>query len=125
MKKSKNLFMKLVMIVLIIASLTSCVSDTDESQSAVDDNQANEDKIILDVWHLWTTETDGNSIAYKKALEAYQKIHPEVEIRTDSTENEAYKAKLKTAFSVNEAPDVFLPGEQVSRNHWWMQDCWQ
>lgn len=92
----------------LLAMLTACGLDNNGTQSVVIQGDIPDDKIVLDVWHLWITEDDGNAIAFNKALEAYEKVHPEVEIREDSTENEAYKTKIKTAFSVNEAPDVFF-----------------
>lgn len=87
----------------ILIFLTACVPH--EEVPVVEPDSP---KVVLEVWHLWIAENDGNAVAFGKALEAYKAIHPEVEIRIDSTENEAYKTKLKTAFSANEAPDVFF-----------------
>lgn len=106
--KAKKRWLLLMMMSLLV--LTSCSEDSSNvyDQLTIVEEQETEDKITLDVWHLWITEDDGNSIAFAKALEAYEELHPEVEIRIDSTENEAYKTKLRTAFSSNEAPDVFF-----------------
>ncbi len=67
-----------------------------------------DEKITLNVWHLWTTDADANARSFNKALDLYKKEHPNVEILIDATENEAYKTKIKTAMAANEAPDVFF-----------------
>ncbi|MDF2614443.1 MAG: transporter substrate-binding protein [Clostridia bacterium] len=67
-----------------------------------------EEKVKLNVWHLWTTDADANAKSFMKVLEQYKAEHPNVEIEIDATENEAYKTKIKTAMAANEGPDVFF-----------------
>lgn len=107
---------------------TTTETTKEESKETSDDTtetatEVAED-VTLDVWHLWTTENDGNAVSFAKALEEYRADHPNVTVNIDATENEAYKTKIKTAISANEAPDVFflLGGVQVSHNHLLMQD---
>ena len=67
-----------------------------------------QEKKTLNVWHLWTTETDANAKSFNIVLKQWQELHPDVEVVIDATENEAYKTKLKTAMAANEVPDVFF-----------------
>jgi raffinose/stachyose/melibiose transport system substrate-binding protein len=67
-----------------------------------------EEKKTLNVWHLWTTESDANAKSFNIVLKEWQALHPDVEVVIDATENEAYKTKLKTAMAANEVPDVFF-----------------
>ncbi len=67
-----------------------------------------EGKKTLNVWHLWTTESDANAKSFNIVLKEWQALHPDVEVVIDATENEAYKTKLKTAMAANEVPDVFF-----------------
>lgn len=67
-----------------------------------------QEKKTLNVWHLWTTESDANAKSFNIVLKDWQALHPDVEVVIDATENEAYKTKLKTAMAANEVPDVFF-----------------
>jgi raffinose/stachyose/melibiose transport system substrate-binding protein len=67
-----------------------------------------EEKVKLNVWHLWTTDADANAKSFAKVLEQYKAEHPNVEVVIDASENEAYKTKIKTAMAANEGPDVFF-----------------
>lgn len=89
------------------ANDTTATTTTDDTKAA-DTTATSDEPITLDVWNIWTTESDGNAISFAKALEMYKADHPNVTVQIDSTENEAYKTKIKTAISANEAPDVFF-----------------
>ncbi len=67
-----------------------------------------QEKKTLNVWHLWTTESDANAKSFNIVLKQWQELHPDVEVVIDATESEAYKTKLKTAMAANEVPDVFF-----------------
>lgn len=107
MSPMMNGYKVISLLVMLTLILTSCNRDSD--RSLVESERASqEEQVVLDVWHLWITENDGNAIAFEKALKAYREANPTIEIRIDNSENEAYKTKIKTAISVNEAPDVFF-----------------
>ncbi|WP_105616754.1 extracellular solute-binding protein [Vallitalea okinawensis] len=116
-KKMKKLVALMLVFVLAI-SVVGCGSEEEsakagnkaktEDVSNSEGSSSTDEEITLDVWHLWTTESDGNAVSFAKALEMYKTEHPNVTINIDATENEAYKTKIKTAISANEAPDVFF-----------------
>ena len=53
-------------------------------------------------------ETDSQVMAWNKALEEYKETHPNVTVKEDKTDNEAYKTKLKTTLAAGSAPDGIL-----------------
>lgn len=67
-----------------------------------------QEKKTLNVWNLWTTESDANAKSFNIVLKQWQALHPDVDVVIDATENEAYKTKIKTAMAANEVPDVFF-----------------
>lgn len=106
------ILISLMFLAFLLASYMGGKQQTPQEEGIVSEDE----KIVLDVWHLWVGENDGNAIDFDKAVKAYEADHPGVEIRQDSTHNEAYKTKIKTALSANEAPDVFSLGEQALQN---------
>ncbi len=79
-----------------------------EAASGEQKEAASGEKVTLNVWHLWTTDSDANAKSFMKVFEQYKAEHPNVEVVIDASENEAYKTKLKTAMAANEGPDVFF-----------------
>ena len=68
------------------------------------------DKTVLKLWCI-ATESDANRPAYLKAIEEYEKAHPDVKIEMEAFENESYKTKLKAAMIGGDAedlPDIFF-----------------
>lgn len=99
---------KVLGILLVGAVLLSFIGCGLRDKNASKSNSESSEAITLTVWHLWTTEADGNAVSFSKALELYKREHPNVTVEIDATENEAYKTKIKTAMATNEAPDIFF-----------------
>lgn len=71
-------------------------------------NVENKEKVTLTMWHIWSqTSNDANGKILKDTIEEWNKDNPNVQIKVEAVENERYKAKIKTAFAVNELPDIF------------------
>jgi raffinose/stachyose/melibiose transport system substrate-binding protein len=64
-------------------------------------------KTTLTLWNI-ATESDSFHTPYLKAIEDYEKSHPDVKIVQESFENESYKTKIKAAVAANELPDIFF-----------------
>ena len=65
---------------------------------------------VLKLWCI-ATESDANRPAYLKAIEEYEKAHPDVKIEMEAFENESYKTKLKAAMiggDADDLPDIFF-----------------
>lgn len=102
----------LVLLSLFITlGLAACGAPKNDSASSLTSQNVTSPEatqVTLDVWHVWTTVGDGNAVAFKKVLAAYEADHPNVTINALGNENEAYKSLIRTAMSANEIPDVFF-----------------
>lgn len=74
---------------------------------AKSNNGDSQEEIELTFWHIWGAETDASYGAVKKVIADFQKEYPHIKIKEDTTENEAYKTKIKASAAANELPDVF------------------
>lgn len=81
------------------ASSQSSAQSNPASVPAESSSQASGEKIKLNLWHQWTTDTDAMRIATDKAVKDYMAEHQNVEIETHMLENEAYKTKISTEFA--------------------------
>ena len=94
MKKRLALLMALVMVFSLC-----CVSAP--SAFAADD-------VTLTLWSI-ATESDSSHQAFVDGIAAFEAEHPGVKIEHVTTENEAYKTKIKAAMSSGEGlPDIFF-----------------
>ena len=67
-----------------------------------------EEEITLQLWSI-ATESDSSHQTYVDAIAAYEAEHPGIKIEHTSTENNAYKTKIKAAMSSGEElPDIFF-----------------
>lgn len=88
-------------ILIFLVNLSSCSLD---NANKID----NKEKITLTMWHIWSqTSNDANGKVLKDTIEEWNRANPYVQIKVEAVENERYKAKIKTAFAVNELPDIF------------------
>lgn len=65
------------------------------------------ESIELSISHIMVNESDSQVKAWNKALEEYKETHPDITIKEDKADNDAYKTKLKTTLAAGSAPDVF------------------
>jgi len=67
-----------------------------------------DDEVTLTLWSI-ATESDSSHQAFVDAIAAFEAEHPGVKIEHVTTENEAYKTKIKAAMSSGEGlPDIFF-----------------
>ncbi len=87
--------------VIFLFNLSGC-------SSSYKSDTENKEKITLTMWHIWSqTSNDANGKILQDTVEEWNKENPNVQIKVEAVENERYKAKIKTAFAVNELPDIF------------------
>ena len=101
MNKGLKKITALAAAVVLASGLMACSSG---SKGAKDNGK---DKITLKLWHIWTSASDSNKQNLEAAVKEWNDANPNVQIQAEGTENEAYKTKIKTAISANEAPDIF------------------
>ncbi|SKA74283.1 raffinose/stachyose/melibiose transport system substrate-binding protein [Clostridium sp. USBA 49] len=92
----------LLLTVALSSSLSACGKKEDNAS-----NSGGNQKITLKLWHIWTSDSDSNKQNLEAAVKEWNDANPNVQIEAEGTENEAYKTKIKTAISANEAPDIF------------------
>ena len=88
-------------------SLTACGnSSSGEAEKGESDSDTDE-QIELTLGHIYVDASNGQTVAWEKALNEYRELHPNVTIKEDKADNDAYKTKLKTTLAAGSAPDVF------------------
>ena len=91
----------------MVVSLAACGSEGGADPQKKETDNGDAKGVELTVSHIMVNETDSQVLAWNKALEEYKKTHPDVTVKEDKTDNEAYKTKLKTTLAAGSAPDVF------------------
>ena len=94
----------LLLTIALTSSLVACGKKASDNSKAAETNK----KITLKFWHIWTSDTDSNKKNVEAVIKEWNDANPNVQIESEGTENEAYKTKIKTAISANEAPDIFV-----------------
>lgn len=97
-------------------------ADSEAPDDTSDEEPPPED-ITLDLWHIWTTETDTQIDALNLAVDAVAAAYPNISLKMVGTETNTYKTTLPTALATEEAPDIFyywgagMAGEEVEAGH--------
>ncbi|MCI1965779.1 MAG: extracellular solute-binding protein [Oscillospiraceae bacterium] len=108
--KTKRLFAGILGLSILMASFTACsgqqpansaASEKGAASAASADDSA--EKITLTFWNNYTN--DSNHVM-SGIIDKWNADHPNIHIEANSTENNAYKVKIKTAMSANNAPDI-------------------
>ena len=82
-------------------------SGAETKESADSSKETAKDPVTLNFWHIWGAETDASYASVKKVIADFEAQYPNIKIKVDTTENEAYKTKIKAAAAANELPDLF------------------
>ncbi|MCI9152523.1 extracellular solute-binding protein [Lachnospiraceae bacterium] len=107
MKKRWKRIAALWMSATLLVSLTACGnSSSGEAEKGESDSDTDE-QIELTLGHIYVDASNGQTVAWEKALNEYRELHPNVTIKEDKADNDAYKTKLKTTLAAGSAPDVF------------------
>lgn len=85
----------------ILAGLIVLVAAASVFANGAKDSAAAEKNgtITLNVWHQWSNDTNELKKLYDKAVSEYEKAHPNVKIRTETLDTEAYKTKILAEFA--------------------------
>lgn len=95
----------LLLAAAVAVGLTACKgSDNKKTDSAQNG------KVTLTYWHIFTTEPQKSKAA--EIIKKWNDDNPNIQIQASATENDAYKTKIKTAISANEAPDIIYSWTQ-------------
>lgn len=100
------------MVSALAASLAACAGGEsagggDSETTGGEKEGGSSESIELSISHIMVNESDSQVKAWNKALEEYKETHPDITIKEDKADNDAYKTKLKTTLAAGSAPDVF------------------
>lgn len=97
---------------LILTQLAGCQSASPEDSSGslgqkqTESQAGGEEPVTLTLWHQWTTEEDGNKIAFDQVLAGFAEANPGIRLEVTGQSSSDYSTKLKVTFAANEAPDI-------------------
>ncbi|HEX2938418.1 MAG TPA: extracellular solute-binding protein [Ruminiclostridium sp.] len=94
----------LVLVAAMAAGMTACKGSTSKTSGAAGG------KVTLTYWNIYTTEPQKTMVA--NIVKKWNDANPNIQIQATATENDAYKTKIKTAISANEAPDIIYSWTQ-------------
>ena len=86
----------------MVVSMAACGNSAGTAGEATADNP-----VDLTMWCI-ATESDSNRHAYEASIADFQKAHPEINLKWETTQNQEYKTKIKAAVAANEMPDIFF-----------------
>ncbi|GGE26120.1 sugar-binding protein [Pullulanibacillus camelliae] len=104
MKKSWSL---LLLGVVLVFALSACGSN--------DSNGASKDgKVTLTLWNAWSGDTSDTRL-YNERVKKFNDSHPDITIKTETTDSDNYRTKLKTRAAGKQLPDIFQvwPGSEL------------
>ena len=98
--KIKRIFAGVLSLSVLCLSCAGCSSGQKNSGNSAGGEKG---KVTLTFWNNYTNDTD-HTMA--NTINKWNTEHPDIQIKASSTENNAYKTKIKTAISANDAPDI-------------------
>ncbi len=107
-------FLSLLIAITMVFSLAACGSTNGGEPGPTDSSAAqgtggNKLPVTLSFTHMFPTEdTEGNSIAFHKALEKFKSENPNVTINEEPLSHDNYETKVRTLAAGNELPDIFI-----------------
>jgi raffinose/stachyose/melibiose transport system substrate-binding protein len=88
-----------IIAVLILSMLAACSSS---SKTASEDS----DTVELRFFHRWPTEPKKQY--FEEAVKEFEKLHPNIKIKTEAVLNDSYKEKIRVVLGSNNPPDVYF-----------------
>jgi raffinose/stachyose/melibiose transport system substrate-binding protein len=95
----KKRMLKRVSAVMLSAALVVSMAGCAGKSSTAPAGGTGNDKVVLNVWHQWSNDTNELKKKYDEAVAAYIKDNPNVEINTQTLDTEAYKTKISAEFA--------------------------
>jgi len=111
--RSITLFLATAMVVSLAACGSSVSSDTSTATTAAKTDavatESSKEPLALSFIHMFPVEdTEGNSIAFHKALEKFKGENPNITINEEPLSHDNYETKIRTLAAGNELPDIFI-----------------
>jgi raffinose/stachyose/melibiose transport system substrate-binding protein len=112
--KCLALLVAVSMIFALAACGSSAGSDNGASASSTAGQSSaasggSQEAVTLSFIHMFPNEdTEGNSIAFHKALEKFKTDNPNIKINEEPLSHDNYETKVRTLAAGNELPDIFI-----------------
>jgi raffinose/stachyose/melibiose transport system substrate-binding protein len=111
-------FLALLVAVSMLFSLAACGSSSGSDDSATASSAAgqstaasgdSQEPVTLSFIHMFPNEdTEGNSIAFHKAMDKFKADNPNIKIDEEPLSHDNYETKVRTLAAGNELPDIFI-----------------
>jgi len=119
MSKNITKIFAVILSLLMLVSLVGCGGATVKEASSKPDSGApaqtqeavKKEPVKITLWHIWSSDSDGNKAAFKKVEENFKAAKENSDIKLDvvaQTSGDAYFTKLKVALASNDGPDVYF-----------------
>ncbi|MFT4007422.1 MAG: extracellular solute-binding protein [Lacrimispora sp.] len=95
----KKRTLKRVSAVILTAALAAGMTGCAGKGSSAPAGGSGGEKVVLNVWHQWSNDTNELKKKYDEAVAAYITENPNVEINTQTLDTEAYKTKISAEFA--------------------------
>lgn len=118
MKKTISI---LLAAVLLLSALAGCASTSSQQQSTQTETEPAEKTVIITVSHNMNEDPAINWL--NACAEAFNKIHPEINVEFDCLSGDDYTTILKTKASADDMPDIFMV-EDIWRNMDFAETGW-
>ena len=94
----KGKFVKKLVTGALVASMVLSLAACGKDGKQADSGKSGE-KITLNVWHQWSNDTNELKKIYDEAVAQYMTDNPNVEIKSETLDTEAYKTKISAEFA--------------------------
>lgn len=88
----------------MVVALSACSTSSNQNSSGSSGGAAPQEKVTLTYWNINTA--DPQKTMNDNIVKKWNSDHPNIQVMASATENDAYKTKIKTAISANQAPDI-------------------
>lgn len=102
--RMKHRFLPVILSALICLVFLCFIGCQSGDEEAIDI----EEKKVIEIWHIWTTDTDANRLTFEAAMDKVKETYPEIDFKVEVRETETYKIRIKTSIAANSAPDIFF-----------------
>ena len=104
--KSRRVFAGVLCASVLLTMASACSkpqSSTSSAKGNTPASSASSEKVTLTFWNNYTNDTQH---VMANTIKQWNTDNPNIQIDANSTENNAYKTKIKTAIAGNSAPDI-------------------
>jgi len=106
--KVKKSWSLCLLAIVVVFALSACGSS--QASSGVSKNG----KVTINLWNAWSGDRPDYKL-YNERVKKFNASHPNIMVKTETTDNDNYRTKLKTRAAGKQLPDIFQvwPGSEL------------